>query len=97
MIIYEVDGMAVEQITECGYILRGYADGKKYPNGFEWIVVALISGSVATLKAFLHIKGGKGSLRHARLVDDFLLSIGCKELTYERIKNSIVINVTRKL
>ena len=97
MIVYEVGGMAAERLTECGYILRGYADGKRYPDGFEWIVVALISGTLATLKGFLHIKGGKGSLRHARLVDDFLRLIGCKELTYERIKNGVIINVTRKL
>ena len=96
-IVHEVDGLAVEKVTECGYILRGYSCGKKYPDGFDWIVVALIDRTIATLKGFLHIKGGNGSIKHARMVDTFLKSLGCKKLVYERVKDGVVINVTRRL
>lgn len=96
-IFYESDGVMIERVTVHGYIIRGYADGAGYPDEFEWIVVAIIDGSVATLKGFLHIKNGNWPLKHARLVDNFLRSIGCKLIKYEREKKGTMINVTRKL
>jgi hypothetical protein len=96
-IAHEVDGLAVEKVSKSVYLLRGYADGNKYPGKFEWVALAIVSGGVATMKGFLHINSGGVSLKHARLVNEFLLSIGCKILFYQRIKDGVVINVTRRL
>ncbi len=96
-IVYETGGLAVERASKSVYLLRGYADGNKYPGKFEWVALAIVRGGVATMKGFLHIKDGKASLEHARLVDKFLKSIGCRILFYQRIKNGVVINVMRRL
>jgi hypothetical protein len=96
-IVYETGGLAVERASKSVYLLRGYADGNKYPGKFEWVALAIVSGGVATMKGFLHINSGGVSLKHARLVNEFLLSIGCKILRYQRIKNGVVVDVTRRL
>jgi hypothetical protein len=89
--------MAVEKVSKSVYLLRGYADGNKFPGEFEWVALALTDNGVVTMKGFLHINSGGVSLKHARLVNEFLLSIGCKILFYQRIKDGVVINVTRRL
>ena len=96
-IVYESDGVMIEKVTENSYIIRGYADGKNFPDGFDWIVVALVDALTVTFKGFLHIKNCLMPLKHARLVDDFFRSIGCKIVEYERVKNGLVVNVRRRL
>lgn len=96
-IVHEVDGLMVEKIRESDYLVRGYADGCKFPDEFEWVMLVLIDGILATFKGFLHSHGGHVTLNQARSVDNFLKSVGCKKLIYEREKNGIMVNVTRKL
>ena len=96
-IVYESGGVMIEKVTEHGYIIRGYANGRSFPGGFDWIVVALVDALTVTFKGFLHIKNCLMPLSHARAVDIFFRSLGCEIVEYERVKNGIVINVSRRL
>jgi hypothetical protein len=98
-IVFESNGFVAEEIKdkESVYLLRGYAHEKKYPAAFEWICVALINDKTATIKGLLHTKKHRISLISIRRIYDFLRSLGCNWLIYERIKDGVVINVTRKL
>lgn len=88
----------VEKITNNVYLIRGYIDGSANPDPFEWVVLAVIEGYIATLKGFLHERNGrKVTPKQARSVDAFLRSRCCEKLSYIRIKNGKVTNVSRRL
>ena len=97
-IVYQSDGIAVERLYGPVYLVRGYAEGSEFPSKYESVMTGVVRGYLATFKGLLHEKNGMAiTIKQARAVDTFLKSLGCRKLVYERVKDGVVINVTRRL
>lgn len=97
-IVYEDAGIMIERLCSHVYLVRGYADDTKYPGVYESVVTIRVYDSLAVLKGMVHEDGGKRfTIKQVRDIYNFLRSLRCVELHYERSKNGKMISVTRKL
>lgn len=89
-ILHNKNGIVIEEIKPDVLLVRGYPDGVNFPGQFEWVSMAILSDDKVKFVGFLHVSGGKGSLKHAREIRYYFKFRGCKKITYERIKSGTV-------
>jgi len=96
-IVHEKNGVLIEQIKDSVFIVRGYADGKSFPDQFDWVMIAVVDGLTVMLKGFIHAPERESTFGQARQVRRYFKSIGIKKIIYERFKNKQRYEVEVKL
>lgn len=94
------DGMVmIEEVIGHSFIVRGYNDGKSYPEEFDWttFVVDYGDGSLE-VKA---MTGDSGTIQE-RIAQDrkfraYFKSLGYDHILYDRFKNGSFRRIKRKL